>query len=112
MKPQRSMGLYDSPQNLQTILEQNAKVLDGNIQFGTVGSIGNMKGFMAAGVTPGVANTEFTVTHNLGVVPVGYLVMSVDQAAIIYKSTTVWTGTAIFLKCNATNVNYVLFVLV
>lgn len=54
--------------------------------------------------TPGTANTEFTVNHGLGRVPVGYLVVGRDKAAIIYNSTTAWTETAIYLKCNVATV--------
>ena len=61
--------------------------------------------------TPGVANTEFTVTHNLGRIPAGYDVKAIDQAAIIYDSRrNNWTKTQMFLKANAASVNITLFV--
>jgi hypothetical protein len=61
--------------------------------------------------TPGVANTEFTITHNLGRIPAGYDVKAIDQAAIIYDSRrNAWTKTQMFLKANAASVNITLFV--
>lgn len=51
----------------------------------------------------GTVDTEFEVSHNLGRIPNGYLVTSIDVAGIIYIGTTAWTTTAIYLKCNAAN---------
>ena len=49
--------------------------------------------------TPG-ADVEFTVTHGLGFIPLGYLVTKKDKAAVVYDSTTTWTTESVFLKCN------------
>ena len=50
--------------------------------------------------TPG-ADIEFSVTHGLGFVPMGFLVASQDKAGSFYNSTTAWTTEKIFLKCSA-----------
>lgn len=81
-----------------------------NITFGTVGKPDNIQGFMASGTTPAGAGTEFEIKHNLGYIPLGFLVFSVDQDARIYKSTTAWTKTSVFLKCSGASVNYTLFI--
>lgn len=52
----------------------------------------------------GVANTEDSVAHTLGKVPVGYITVSVDKASIIYAGGTAWTTTAIYLKNSAATV--------
>jgi hypothetical protein len=61
-------------------------------------------------VTPGVANTEFTVQHNLGRVPTNYI-WNVDQNAVVYDSRRAsWTSQQLFLKCSATSVNLYLII--
>jgi len=50
--------------------------------------------------TPGVANTEFAVTHNLNRIPTGYNVVLLTAAAHVYIGPTPWTTTQIFLKCD------------
>ncbi len=61
--------------------------------------------------TPGVANTEFTVTHNLGRIPIGYDIRSIDAAAHIYDSRkSLWTTKVMFLKADQATVHLVLFV--
>lgn len=51
----------------------------------------------------GTADTEFTVTHNLGVVPTIY-VWNIDRAGIVYDSRRVdWTIEEIYLKCSVAN---------
>ena len=52
----------------------------------------------------GNANTEFTVSHNLGRVPNGFILTKSDAACSVYDSGTTWITTAIYLKCNAANV--------
>lgn len=51
----------------------------------------------------GTANTSFTVTHNLGKIPIGYIA-NIDRSGNVYdynKST--WTATTMTLKCTAAN---------
>lgn len=97
--------------------------INGRLDFGSpqgqsikqTGNIdGTWPGTLAAGytiTTPGGANTEFTVTHNLGRVPTGYDVKSINAAAHIYDSRkNAWTTTQMFLKCDQASVSLVLFV--
>lgn len=51
----------------------------------------------------GTADTEFTVTHSLKRTPIGFHVINIDQAGIVYNSGTAWTATQIYLKCNINN---------
>lgn len=91
---------YSDPQS-------QAKGITGNID-------GVWPGTLAAGytvTTPGSANTEFTVTHNLGRVPVGYDIKSKDRAGQIYDSRKAsWTNTQMFLKADTASMSIVLFV--
>src|SRR6266849_3907617 len=84
-------------QAIQVLWPKLARSINGRIDFGSPqgqskkqpGNIdGVWPGTLAAGymiTTPG-ANVEFTVTHNLGRISVGYDVRSIDQAAIVYDS--------------------------
>ena len=52
----------------------------------------------------GSADTEFTVNHTLGRVPVGYIVVRQDKAGSLYESSfTSWTNTSVTLKFSTTN---------
>jgi len=76
-----------------------------------------MDAWKASGTAPGVANTEFAVTHNLPRVPIGFFPISTGAAAHFYKSTTAWTAAtnsslgSIFLKCDQPNVTFVMVVI-
>ena len=46
------------------------------------------------------ANVEQAVAHTLKRVPIGYIVVSNDKAAIIYDGTTAWTSTNLYIRSN------------
>lgn len=131
MKPPRSVGqvpplrkrdLMDSwsDDQIRYVMELHAKALS-NISFGTTTANTdpdmNMQCWKATGTTPGGANTEFAVTHNLKHVPIGFFVLSTDKAAHIYKSTTAWTAATnsslgtIYLKCDVATVAFTITIL-
>jgi hypothetical protein len=92
-------------------IEDVARAINGQIEFGnpTSGPV-NISGTWVKTQTPG-ANVEFTVKHNLGRMPNGMLVASLDQAAMIYASRLAsWTTTQAFFKCSVASVNLVGFV--
>ena len=61
--------------------------------------------------TTGVADTEFTVNHNLGV-KATYYIANVDKNAVVYDSRRVdWTDKQMFLKASAATVTLYLIVL-
>jgi len=80
MKPQRKILLdpdrTKATQNMVQMAERNARVLAGNVTFGsTTGNADpeqNMECSKASGTTPNVANTEFAVTHVLGRIPITF----------------------------------------
>lgn len=115
MKPVRSNLLKETPDRYKYMSEQNAKVLAGNVSFGTAindtDGDRNIRCSKVSGTTPGVANTEFSVAHTLGTIPMGFLVLSTGAAAHIYKSTTAWTTTTIYLKCDQPTVAFALIIL-
>lgn len=48
--------------------------------------------------THAVAGTETAVAHTLGRIPTDFLVGSQDKAGTIYKGTTAWTATTIYIR--------------
>ena len=51
----------------------------------------------------GTAGVEFTVTHNLGVVPEAYI-WNIDRSGIVYDSSrATWSTSQMTLKCSVNN---------
>lgn len=90
--------------------------LQGRVRFGpgTSGNAGeNIQGTFLTIVTSG-ANTESTYMHNMGAIPVGYIVLGQDKAGSLYQlaaTGTGWTTTTISLKCSVATVTFNLFLL-
>ena len=101
----------DKWQRLRRLYELLARGVNYNISFGSGTESENINGVWANVVTPGVANTDFTVTHNLGRVPVGYIVMKKDIATDIYDGSVAATVTQITLRATVATVTVRLFVL-
>lgn len=53
-------------------------------------------------VTFTAANTDTTVSHNLGRVPVGYLVTSSNAAIVVYDGSVTNTESALYLRASGT----------
>lgn len=64
---------------------------------------GSLDAFTQVVADTGSADTEFTVAHGLGRTPVGFIVVRIDRAGIVYDSGSAWDGTNIKLKCSAAN---------
>ena len=94
-----------SVRNLRDQVDRLTAAFNGKISLGNGDSssqAGNLDLVFAKAVTPASANTEFTVRHELGRIPVGFLPVSIDKAGIVYASRKgSWTKTSIFLKCSA-----------
>jgi len=78
----------------------------------TFGVLGMCLGYVCTVADTGSANVEFTVIHNLGVVPHGYLVAYQDKAGSVYDGGTSWTSTNIYLKASVANMNIKVLVFV
>lgn len=69
-------------------------------------------GVFVSGTSAG-ANVEFSVTHNLGRVPQGYIVFFGTLAGSFYQGPTTgtaWTTTQIFIKCSTASVGFLLYI--
>lgn len=59
----------------------------------------------------GSANAEFYIDHNLGVAPLGFIVIKNNKAGVVYDSGTTWTSSRIYLKCSVANCNVSLYLI-
>jgi hypothetical protein len=67
-------------------------------------------GFPAIATTPAIAGTEFSVSHGLNRVPVGFHVVNKNGATDVFKGVTAWSSTKIFLKATGSGVSITLFI--
>lgn len=105
--------------NYERVLDRNHDIINGGISNGGTPNVG---GFVPGIHTipgntdtahvnvaaPAGANTEFAVTHNLNRIPVGYRVAARNNAGNVYNSTTAWTVSQIFLKCDTSGTQFTL----
>lgn len=100
--------------NLDDDIQHLMLFSQGRVRFGTPsdGNNGeNMSGQWQVVADTGNADTEFTVAHTIGAVPIGFLVTNIDKGAVIYDSGTAWTSTNIYLKSTVANTAVTLFLL-
>jgi len=97
---------------LRKLYEQLARIVNGQISFGdSLNSISdNIAGTWVSTTTPAVANTDFTVVHNLGRLPSGWIVAMQDKAASVYLGATLATTTDLTLRCSVASVAVRLFI--
>lgn len=95
---------------LRRIYERLARVVNGQISFGDGINADNIDGVWVSVTTPGVANTDFTITHNLSRVPVGYLPVTKSAATDIYTGSVAATATQLTLRATGTNVDVLFFI--
>jgi len=74
-------------------------LINGALQLGP----DNLNCYIYTVTNTGNADVEFSFANTLKRIPVGYLIISISKAGIIYKGSTVWTTTTIYLKCNVAN---------
>jgi hypothetical protein len=117
MKPPRTFGINREPlpKPIRHMVEQLSKAVS-NISFGT--TTDNTDGDMTIQChkahinAPGSPNTEFAVPHNLKHIPIGFIIISTNQAGHVYKSAggTPWTAATdsapgnIYLKADAAGI--------
>jgi len=93
------------------------RLAQGRVRFGsgTDGAKGeNIQGEYQEFTSHASANTEFSVTHTLGAIPLGYIIMWQDKAGNLYQGPTTgtnWTSTTISLKSSGTSVKYNIFLI-
>jgi hypothetical protein len=94
---------------LQKIHQQVARVINGKIGYGDGTNADNIDGVWAS-ETFASANTDTTITHNLGRVPVGFHVVSKSVSCDIFNGVAAWTTTTITLQSSVAPATVKLFV--
>jgi hypothetical protein len=86
-------------------LDQNlSDILDGGLNFSD-----NFDSVFVTYTSNAIANTEDSVSHLLGKVPTGYIVVKKDKAADVYN-TSALTSTVLRLKCSVSSAALTLLV--
>jgi hypothetical protein len=89
-----------------------AQILNAGLTFGDGTLIDNVAGKWMTYNTNVTPNTDDPLVHNLGVVPVGYLITKSPGAGWINTGVTPWTTTTIYLRCSSPNQVATIFILV
>lgn len=116
MKPPRTDALQGTSGYLKYFLEEMAKVLARNVSFGSsfdnTSQDQNIQHFKANGISPGTANTPFTISAGAGAaffrdnhVPIGWFIVDQNAAGDFYRSGTLNAST-LTLACTAASVGY------
>lgn len=111
MRPQSTvLGDEKNPRNIARWNERNARVLK-NLSHGSTMSNAdadnNMNNWKASGVSPGVANTDFTIAHSMGRIPITLDGWDTTNGGVIYRSpATPWTKTSVTLRCTTASATY------
>ncbi len=85
-----------------------ASISLGDASDGTLAGV--LNGRYQTYTTNATPDTEDTVAHGLGRVPVGFIVVNRDKAGIVYDSGGTWTTTNILLKCNVASMTTTILV--
>lgn len=102
--------------DLQTQIDKLFTVLQGRVNFGT--GVDGVDGQNIAGqfqqfTSSATPDAENTISHTVGSIPTGYIILWQDKAGSLYQSPTVgsdWTSTDIYLKCSVASVTFLIFI--
>lgn len=98
--------------NLEQYFAEFARMISGSLGFGNGVDFDNIQGKWLTYATNGVANTEDTLVHGLGMIPIGFLVVLPPANGFVYRGATVWTVDNLYLKCSQASQTSLIFVLV
>lgn len=92
-------------QELSSYSLELSKILNKGLEFSD-----NFNMQIKTATTDAVANTESAVAHTLGRVPSDFIVGAQDKAGTIYKGSTAWTVTNIYVKGSVASITAKLYV--
>jgi hypothetical protein len=98
-------------QMIKNVYQNLAQAINGNLTFGDGTNQDNFDGSWININTPVTPNTDFTMNHNLGRIPAGYIVMEKNAACDVYTGSVVATKTAITLRATVAGVAIRLFII-
>ena len=107
-------NLVSNPQKMNPHDKQRwvdlERVVNGQLDFGRIGEAGNIRGSWITAHTPVTPDTDFTVTHNLGAIPVGIDVKQKSGACDVYNGSVPHTQNTVTLRATVGNVDLTLFI--
>ncbi len=95
---------------LRSVYQNLVNVVNGDLGFGDGTLADNVSGAWINVVAPVTPNTDFTVTHNLNRLPVGYWPMQKDRACDVYTGSVASTKTQLTLRATVASAVLRLFV--
>ena len=110
--PDDPLATYQQDEYLRQLFmtSQNLSLIQRSGAIQNHDKAGNLLAKYIVFTSNGTANTEDTIPHKLGSIPVGYVVIKQDKAGIIYDSKTAWTSTNLYLTSSVASVAWTLMV--
>lgn len=112
MKIEKGYVLQDlKPYEINRELVRIKDIVNGHLQFGQLdGKDRNIDGVMISH-TFAAANVEEEITHDLGIIPIGYLAIRSSNGGVIYDGVTRTNKTLIYLRSTTAANQVLLFIL-
>lgn len=108
--PPTILGDQSKTSDICRWIERIALAINGNLNFGSTMSNSdadvNMNCWKASGTTPGGANTNFTINHSLGRIPLTIVGQDTNNGGLLYRGSVAWTKTTVTLKCTTAGAAY------
>jgi len=98
--------LYDNQLRTLLLAAQNLSLTQRAGAVQNNDKAGNLSAVYVVFTSNGTANTEDTITHTLGRIPIGYIPVKQDKSAVLYSSGTTDTSTIIYLKTSVATVTW------
>lgn len=109
--PPETPGVVRYSKMIRKLYEQLVRIVNGQLSFGNGIKPDNIAGAWGAVADTGAANADFTVTHNLLYVPVGFIVINQSKAGVVYQGSVAWTTTTITLRDSVANDKILIFII-
>jgi hypothetical protein len=103
-------ALKDFVTMIRSVYQHLTDVINGKLGFGDGTNHDNIDGSWINVIAPAAPNTDFTVNHNLGRLPVGYWPLQKDRACDVYTGSIPATSTQLTLRATAASAVLRLFV--
>ena len=109
--PPETPGASQFGKMLRKLYEQLVRIVNGRLSFGNGLTPDNMAGVWGVVADTGLANTDFTIIHNLLYVPTGFIVINQSVAGVLYQGSVAWTKTTITLRCSVAHDKILIFII-
>ena len=127
MKVAKRSNFIGSIENEERLLEYLNNIDDdirdlflfsqGRVSFGsaTSGDKGeNLSGEFVEFTTSATPDAENTISHTMGVIPLGFTILWQDKAGSLYQGPTTgtnWTSSNVYLRCDVASVTFKIFLI-